>query len=303
MAMKRRYFVIPWLVFLAAWLGGADSSVFAQRTAPAAEPVTILLFSKAVVDDSVVTLEQIAKLSGGPDTVRKRLAKLDVAEFRLGAAHATVLSEQVGFRLLLAGMSQAEFRLTGAARALLVESDEPVTLRKILGVAEQAVRERYPRAGAVSLTANRAIDVPLVAVGARDRVSLETRIRGSLPAIGSALVDVAILVNDKTREVVPVSVEVIPAEAAIATGARDSGGVRTAHYTTPARSASPGAPPVIKAADTVKLIARIGSARVEALGEAQQEGRVGDIIRVRNVESNRVVHGRIEAGGIVVVEY
>ncbi len=53
----------------------------------------------------------------------------------------------------------------------------------------------------------------------------------------------------------------------------------------------------------MKIVAILGAARVEAMGEAQQDGKIGQIIRVRNVESNRIVHGRIEASGIVTVEY
>ena len=37
-------------------------------------------------------------------------------------------------------------------------------------------------------------------------------------------------------------------------------------------------------------------------GKRSEDGRVGQIIRVRNVESSRIVHGRVEASGIVIVE-
>jgi flagella basal body P-ring formation protein FlgA len=53
----------------------------------------------------------------------------------------------------------------------------------------------------------------------------------------------------------------------------------------------------------VKIVAVIGSVRVEAVGEAQQDGKMGQVIRVRNVESNRIVSGRVEASGVVTAEY
>ena len=53
----------------------------------------------------------------------------------------------------------------------------------------------------------------------------------------------------------------------------------------------------------MKLVARIGSAFIEAVGKAQQDGRVGQVIRVRNIDSNRIVHGRVDASGIVLVDY
>ena len=51
----------------------------------------------------------------------------------------------------------------------------------------------------------------------------------------------------------------------------------------------------------VKVVAYIGPVRIEASGEAMQEGRTGEVIRVRNIESSRVVHGRIDEHGWVVV--
>ena len=62
----------------------------------------------------------------------------------------------------------------------------------------------------------------------------------------------------------------------------------------------------VKEGETVpvnSVVAVIGSAQVVASGEAQHDGRLGDIIRVRNVESNRTVSGRVEAAGVVTVEY
>src|ERR1041385_6407658 len=82
--------------------------------------VTITLLPEAVLDDSVIYLDQIAKLSG-PPTLRQRLARLDVAEFRLGLQRCTVTSDQVKFRLMLAGIPMNQFQLTGAPRTLVSE--------------------------------------------------------------------------------------------------------------------------------------------------------------------------------------
>src|SRR5438105_1859879 len=98
--MTRRASHSPGLLgLLVIWLAGS-STLSAQGMGP----VNIVLLSEAVVDDSLVTLEQIARLNGGPEALRKRLGRLDVAEFKLGAAQTTVLSDHVRFRLLLAGV-------------------------------------------------------------------------------------------------------------------------------------------------------------------------------------------------------
>jgi flagella basal body P-ring formation protein FlgA len=63
------------------------------------------------------------------------------------------------------------------------------------------------------------------------------------------------------------------------------------------------APLLIKTRDLVRLVVHIGAVRVSALGEAMQEGRAGQLIRVRNVDSNKTVSGRVVDRGVVEVDY
>jgi hypothetical protein len=62
-------------------------------------------------------------------------------------------------------------------------------------------------------------------------------------------------------------------------------------------------PVLIKPRDVVRLVAQIGSVRVTALGEALQDGRAGQMIRVRNTNSNKIVTGRVLDRNHVAVEY
>jgi flagella basal body P-ring formation protein FlgA len=302
---RRTLLTLAGFALLTLWLSGASAALMAQRPADVGEPVTIVLLAEAVIDDTLITLDHIAKLSGGPDTLRQRLAKLDIAEFKLGADHMVVLSDQVRFRLLLAGVAPASFRLQGARRTNVVESDEPATVRRILSAAQQELRACYPGNGRVAITAPRAIDVPAVDVRPGERVRLAARTKGPLPIAGRAVVDVAVVVNGKAREVVQVVCQVAEAESTPIYLARERTAIRPALYSAPVPAAAPpdARPALIKTRDSVKLIALIGPARVEALGEATQDGRVGEMIRVRNVESGRIVHGRVESDGTVLVDY
>ena len=62
-------------------------------------------------------------------------------------------------------------------------------------------------------------------------------------------------------------------------------------------------PILVKPRDLVKIVARLGGLSVTALGEAQQEGREGDRIRVRNVDSKKEVVGRVIGRGLVDVDF
>src|SRR5438094_763333 len=84
------------------------------------------------------------------------------------------------------------------------------------------------------------------------------------PAAGRAVVDVAIVVKGKPREVVPVSFEIADMESVPMNLAGERTGVRTALYSAPVQlSAADPRPALIKARDNVKLIAVIGTARLE----------------------------------------
>ncbi len=62
-------------------------------------------------------------------------------------------------------------------------------------------------------------------------------------------------------------------------------------------------PPVVKKGDRILLIVENQQFKVTTLGEAQQEGRRGERIRVVNVNSKKEVVGKILDGHTVQVEY
>lgn len=281
---------------------GSLAPVHAQY-APNSRAVTITLRAEATVDDTVVTLDQIAKLSGGSQSQRKRLGKLDVVDFPANASSRVVTTDVVRFRLLLSGLEASDFHLNGARRTTIVEPDESISFRRLLVVAEHAVRTRYPgRATDVALTPGKGVVVPLIETHPSDRIRFEAVVKGAVPRSGRVGVDVSLLVNGKRREVVPLLLDIAPAPAGIAPSTDNrQQPVRPAANWTP--GPTKGAPATIKARDNVKLVVALGDgARIEALGEALEDGRIGQVIRIRNADSNRIVHGRVEANGIITVE-
>ena len=71
------------------------------------------------MDGRLVSLHQLARVSGGTESLRQRTARLDIAEFGPDKTHLTVSGEQVRFRLLLAGFDPTDFRLEGAKDTLV----------------------------------------------------------------------------------------------------------------------------------------------------------------------------------------
>lgn len=250
--------------------------------------VTISLLSDTAVDDTVVYLDQIARLSGGPVALRQRLARLDIAEFKLAAQQIAVPRDQVKFRLLLAGINPSQFLIVGAKQTLVAESDEPVSARKILFAAEQMMRSKHPHAGSA-----KDVIAPVLELRSSDRIQLDAR-----PARGDgSRVDVVILVNGKMREIVPVAFEMPPTIPAVPIKGPSLFTQTVARTETKEKDQ-----PLIKARDLVRLVTTIGTAQIVANGEAQQDGRLGEVIRVRNVDSNRIVSGKVESREVVTVD-
>ena len=59
----------------------------------------------------------------------------------------------------------------------------------------------------------------------------------------------------------------------------------------------------IHSRDWIHLIAKLGPLQIRARGEARQEGRVGQFIQVRNLDSHATVAGRVVDRSTVEVDY
>jgi flagella basal body P-ring formation protein FlgA len=263
------------------------ASLWAQGTTDDRHMVTLTLQAQTRVDDTILYLDQIAKLSGGPANLRQRLARMDIAEFKLGVGQVAVTAEQVRFRILLAGVESTQFRVVGAKKTIVQESDDPLAVRRILGAAWSTARAKQPNVGPP-----RDIVAPVLDLHPLDKVHLEAKIPQVAAANGGTRVDVSVFVNGKMREIVPVVFDT-PVKATF------DAGLRPAVAITPKTKSEV----LIKSRDPVRIVALVGPAQLVAKGEAQEDGRLGDTIRVRNIETNRTVNARVETKDVVVVEY
>jgi flagellar basal body P-ring formation protein FlgA len=62
-------------------------------------------------------------------------------------------------------------------------------------------------------------------------------------------------------------------------------------------------PPVIKDGEMVKIFARKGTLQLSTSGVAKTEGRLGEIISVKNISSNKIIQCRVDGPGAVSVEF
>lgn len=328
--MKRHLGVAASLL-LVAYLTAADSSA-----------VVVTLRPRAEVADARVTVGDVAAVEGGAPALRQRITLLDLADLAPDRPNTVVSREQVAYRIRLAGIDTKLFRMEGAAQADLALERCQVTGPELETAVRQAIQRRLPwKPEDVDIVFVKPVPKVLALAGARPDIRLEAELRpGPLP-LGRVHLDLAVYLRGERRQAVPVVLDVrayqrvavctrrvergetlseanvtldrravqglssyvTPGDSLLGKRAKHAlqpGQVPTAHDV---ESAAPETPVLVKQRELVKLVAKLGPVHVSTMAEALQEGRDGQWIRVRNVESKKVVVGRVVARATVEVDH
>jgi hypothetical protein len=271
------------------------AAALAQAPARTA-PVDIILLSDVRADGPVIRLGHVAQLVGGETLVREALANLDLAEFRRTEIGLTLTRADVKFRLLVAGHDARSFRIAGAAQCRVKRSSGALTEAAVVHAARQMLQEQVAAvAQPLSIDPVGPVLIPALEMGPQAKVLLHADLTPTRITVGATPVDVHIVVNGQARGTVRAWFEVQPTtQTAVRLGFTQA----PDHETRPADN-----PIVIHARDRVRMRARVGESEVLAAGEAMEDGRAGQSIRMRNVDSNKTVLGRVLGPGLVEVEY
>ncbi|HYV38338.1 MAG TPA: flagellar basal body P-ring formation chaperone FlgA [Gemmataceae bacterium] len=314
-------------------------AVLAQADAKA---VIVTLRASAVVDEPVVMLGAVASIDGGEPWIRQKIGSLDVAEVSAAGKSVVISCEQVALRIQLAGFDTQSFKVIGPAQTMVKMVAVGLTQEDVVKVAQQAVMQRLKAAPQdVEFRLVEPVRLPALSIAPDESLRFVVETQSQAITVGKTRIDVGIVVNGQRRAAVTVVLEVSACrDAVIATRRIEAGellqadclrkerravrpgdawvpysdqllGKRVAHAISAGQtitSASLALPVdddevVIHNRDTIKLVAVLGSMRVLATGEALQDGKLGQLIRVRNIESGKTVAGRVLDSGNVEVEY
>jgi flagella basal body P-ring formation protein FlgA len=327
----------PVVVLALAFIGVVQG----QATPPyRGETVVVTLSDSAVVRGPILLVRDVATVQGGTPEQRQQMGGLDLAELP-GAGPGLVLSrKQVALRLQLAGHDPGSFRIDGAESVSVSRPSQQLTETDLVMSARQHLMRQLPwPAEEVLVRLVQPVAVPPVSLKASDEVRLDPRGPLANRLLGVVCIEVGVEVNGQRQVNVPVRLEVRRFQAvAVVTRRINRGELLTeekilkdwrasgttegylpyaecakgkkarrdlipgqALTPTDVETASDVAPVLIKSHQQVKLQARVGVMLVTTVGEAMQDGRAGDIVQVRNVDSKRVVQGRVVAEGIVEV--
>jgi hypothetical protein len=262
---------------------------FAPVAVRAADPVTVELRERATVGTSVVTVGEVALVSGGDANTRARVAGIDLAELKAREPGATIGRRSVEYRLALAGFDASAVRVVGAERSTISLARRAITVEEVVAVAKAEMLRhltKSPESAIIELAQPVVVKLPEVPAGERPVITAKPR--GPVAATGRVQMDVTIASGSVTLLSLAVYLEV------------KSGAVAPAAGVSPQQPAA--TPVIIRPRQRVTMEVRSGDLVVKAVGEAQQEGRLGQSIQVQNVDSKKTIVAKVTGPSTVEVD-
>jgi flagella basal body P-ring formation protein FlgA len=217
------------LPLLAYTLRGAEPASFAVPQQKRGSCLVVALNPEATVRAPCVLLKDLATFKGATSDLEKRVAALDVADAPAPGGSVIVSKEQVAFRLQLAGIDPRDFRMEGAAKAVVRSMANPGPMTNMDGVlpvslssTESMLTERDFETAAQQYLSGRLPwppeDVriqlaqppvlPTLKLSSGDQVRLNPELRPGGSLLGRVFVDIAVLVNGRQSALVPVALDV-----------------------------------------------------------------------------------------------
>lgn len=246
-----------------------------------ADDVTIIrLRDRATVTRRQVVLRDVAEVSGGPESQRRTVAEIDIDDLPPTGKTRSCSRAQIAYRLRLAGIPVESFRIEGAESVVLVPERRPIAATEVEEAARRAVAQVLPDARSADIRLARPIVAPLPELAEDETASFEAIPAQPIRGSGRVQVNVTIRVDGEHRLSLPVYFDIVGLAAA----------------------KSIDSTPAVRSGDVVRMSVTLGNLKITGTGEALQSGRVGDLIRVRNVDSKIVVTGRVNGPKSVLIE-
>lgn len=244
-------------------------------TGRTADTIVVMLPAKASSGSATITLGQVARIHGGDETARQKLATIDLADRSKNDTAVTITRRQVELRLRLAGYTEEAVLVGGAGSFVVSFAKKSVPVEDAIAAAKKSLLDRFPNSAELKLEVAIPPTARMPEVGEKDPVEFVVVPHASDVKIGRNQMDVTIKVNGETKLVFPVHLEVKSGKSDVV-------------LVTPRRP--------------VKLVVQSGALRVEAPGEVLQDGREGETVQVRNSSSKKQLFGRVIAADRVQIE-
>lgn len=269
--------------------------------ARASDPLRVELRDRATVGTTLVTVGDVALVTGGDAATRARVQALDLAELKVRLPSGTVQRRAVEYRLRLAGV---DARVSGAERATVLLSTRPLTADEVLSAARTELFRAHPNPSDAVIDLAAPITAKLPEIPVNERPSITAKPRGAPGPNGRVQVDVTVASGAEHLLSLAVQCDVQSLTGVRpAAGALSTGGVVPASGVLPAQGSGFAAGEVMmKSGDPIEIRVNGTGFTATAKGTALQTGKMGQTVQVLNTSSKQTVRGRVIGPRAIEVE-
>lgn len=327
---------VSWLI-LAAAAHGAGSGLRAERPGATGAPslAVVSLRPESTVRGPEICLGEIADIQGGDPVAVLRLRAVSVARAPLPGLTRTLDASYLKARLRLAQVDMARLVLDLPPAVSVTTASQQVSGADLVAAAREHILAARPE-DASRLTVQPSGVTPPALIVPAGTLELKVRSRAAGELIGTVSVAVEAWVDGGLVRTVNVPVrvglatDVLVAARPIAraqtislddvrverrelgagqeplrapAAAEGRRAVRHIAAGEPVLAALVMEPPLVRRGDIVQLAVEGRGVRAITQGEAKADGKAGEVIRVRNLTSNREVYGQVDAERSVRVPF
>ena len=294
-----------------------------------AATVSIVVNSDSQVRGPALTLGDIATVSGDPAARVKALRELKLGDAPDPGTTVFMTPESLEPRLAANRIDFSEISWEVPAQFKISTLSQPVSGAKIAEVANAFLTQTAMRS-----TINR-VDLPADIQAPLGKLELVPELSGGIRYNGVTTVNVAIRADGRSFLKTPVRFEIrryqevvvaainlnagdILTEQSVRLERLDTGSMPAGYLTETGKAVGlqvrypmpPGSvlsersvtrPILVRRGELVRILARIGEIEIYANGVSYSQGAVGDLIRVQNTTTKKILTGRVQADKTVLV--
>jgi len=303
-----------------------------------AEGITIAVLQDSTVQGPVMTLGEIAEVNGDNPARLKTLREVKIGAVAAPGTSLTMTPEMLGARLIASGADFTGVTWDVPRSFRVVTASQIVGGQRIADAAksfiEKSIGGSRPLSSGSSVTIS-LLETPADLTAPRGKLELIAQIPAGIRHSSPTLAVVSVRTDGRPYTEVTVRFEVkryedvIVAANTIDTGdslsapdlrieRADVGPLGNLYFTDAAKAIGMTARRpiprgtvlnssmltstlVIKRGATVQIVAKVGDMQVGATGQALNDGAVGDLVRVQNLDTKKIITGRVQADATVLI--
>lgn len=301
--------------------------LWCMMAAAFAAGITVVVAPQSRVEGTFITLGQLAQISGDDSEWVKSLGQLKLGNTPALGSNMILTKELFNTRLAATGSDFSGITWQIPDSIIVTTNSQPLSKQTLIDKAISGIRQKTSLnvgGGDVTITPNGNVQDLLIPVGKVEltpyllygvRYNAPTNVMVSVSVDGQVFTKVPLRFDVKQyKDVLVAATSISRSELFSSQNLRyerfDIGRLGAGYFTdskkvfglAARRVLSPGTvitdsavvkPVAIKQGATVNIVARIGNMEVSSMGQAMQDGIEGQLIRVKNVNSAKIISARV----------